>query len=506
MSYSFLIDLYLGKLRHQCAILLQTSSSLPFYVIIVFSAFRLKVIILFFFFFPMILQGQEDLDLVNKMETRRSRSLERQITERDHLSIEIMNEDNILQSSIKEKMESISLSHCLSRVPEQLFRGNEDKYFPSLVSIGPFHHGRDTHKLMEDQKWRYLNTLLSRKPYSEATLESCIRSVRRIEQKARNFYGEKVEMGSDQFVEMMLLDGCFIIELFLVFAFKNLRRRDDPCFSTNESVFRLRCDLILFENQVPFFVLERLFHLVPIPKQSTLSLIELALSFFRPLIPDDHAQFPPKIDGPHTLHLLDLIRQHYLPTVPTVPSRGKQTNIPQATNLCSLKVRVRRSISESPSNIRFFNGELRIPTLEINTYTETLFRNLIAMENRHPKCSKYVSSYAVLMGRLIQSTRDVRLLHDKEILIDGHEREREIVFLFQKLHVDLDVKEFYYNGLCEEISGYKPRKVGLLQCLRHVYHRTQLGVAGFSLAMFILVFLFTGVFFTTVYFLMHHYQ
>ncbi|KAI3469289.1 hypothetical protein Pfo_025952 [Paulownia fortunei] len=443
--------------------------------------------------------------MVNKMEAG-NRSLEKHSITRDHVSIEITNED-ILLSSIKEKMECISVSHCVCRVPEELFKGNEGKYFPSSVSIGPFHHGKDCLKVMEDQKWRYFNTLLSRKPNAEAILDSCIRAMRHVEQKARKFYGETLEMGSDQFVEMLLVDGCFIIELFLEFAIKSLRRRDDPFFSTNDRIFRLRCDLILFENQVPFFILEQLFHLLPIPIHCRMSLIELALCFFRKLIPGDHAQFPLEIFGPQTHHLLDLIRQHYLPTSPEVLSSGGQTHMHQATRLSATGIRVKKTISGSPSNIRFFNGELKIPSLEIHSYTEILFRNLIAMEHCHPECSKHVTSYAILMKRLIRSKRDVRLLHGKEILIDGHDREGEIVYLFQRLHVDINEKDFYYRGLCEQVNGYQTRRRPVWwQDIRHTYHKTHLGIAGFSLAMLFLVVLFTGALISALSFLLHHFQ
>ncbi|KAK6161011.1 hypothetical protein DH2020_004392 [Rehmannia glutinosa] len=395
-------------------------------------------------------------DLVNKMEVGSS-SLQKPSTTRDHISIEITNED-ILLSSIKEKMGCISVSHSVCKVPEFFFKGNEGKYFPSLVSIGPFHHGKHDLKFMEDQKWRYFNTLLSRKPNADSTLDSCIKALRDVELKARKFYGETINIGSDEFVEMLLLDGCFIIELFLEYAIKNLRRRDDPCFSTNDRIFRLRCDLILFENQLPFFILDQIFHLVPIPKQcDQISLFDLALCFFRKLIPGDHTQFPVEIFAPKTDHLLDLIRQHYLPTVPEVKvlSSDSQTHIHQATHLSAVGIRVENAISESPSNINFFNGELKIPSLEIHGYTEILFRNLIAMENCDPQCSKHVTSYLIFMRRLIRSKRDVRLLQDKEIIIDGHEREGEIVHLFQRIQVDINEEEFlldyYLNSSMEFI-------------------------------------------------------
>lgn len=422
---------------------------------------------------------------------------------------------NVLLSSIKEKMEHISLSHCVSRVPEELYKANEGKYFPSLVSIGPFHHGKHPLKLMEDQKWRYLNALMSRKPNAEATLDSCIRAVRQVEHKARKFYGEPIDqMESDHLVEVLLLDGCFIIELFLEYAIKDLRRRDDPCFT---SLSHLRCDLIMFENQLPFFILDQIFHLVPIPKLCHLSLIDLALYFFKKLIPV-HDQ-KREVFTPQTHHLLDLIRQHYLPTpsfsssstqvVTTLPSVGQTyINLPHASRLLSLGITVERAISESPTNIQFFNGKLKIPSLEIHGYTEILFRNLIAMEHCSPGCSKHVTSYVLLMEGLIRGARDVRLLLEREILIDGHERENhEIVFLMQRLHVDINGDDFYYRGLCEEVSKHQARRRDVWWVrMRDVYHRSQFGFAGFSLAVLLLVFLFTGAFFSMVYLLLHHFH
>ncbi|KAG6431380.1 hypothetical protein SASPL_109459 [Salvia splendens] len=357
-----------------------------------------------------------------------------------HVTLDIMHEDALL-SSIKQKMEHISLSNCVCKVPEELYKGNEEKYFPTTLSIGPLHHTTTNHTLMpmEDQKWRYLNALIARAPNSEATLDTCIKSLRQVEQKARKFYGQPIPMGGDCLVELLLLDSCFIIQLFLNYAYKSLRRRDDPCFTSTDSLSHLR--------------------------------------------------------------------QHYLPThsthAVTLPNIG-HTYIPQASRLVSLGIRVERAATD---NISFFNGRLSIPPLEIHSYTEVLFRNLIAMEHCSNGCSKHVTSYVVLLEGLIRSERDVRVVQEREILINGHEREREIVFLLQRLHVDVTRDEFYYRGLCEEISKHQRRRRDVCWVrMSEFYHRSQFGIAGFSLAVVLLVFIFTGAFFSTVYFLLHHFQ
>lgn len=46
-------------------------------------------------------------------------------------------------------------------------------------------------------------------------MEKCIKKIKELEIEARSEYAEEVEMTSDEFVEMMLLDCCFVLELLL---------------------------------------------------------------------------------------------------------------------------------------------------------------------------------------------------------------------------------------------------------------------------------------------------
>ncbi|XP_075506614.1 UPF0481 protein At3g47200-like [Primulina tabacum] len=435
-----------------------------------------------------------------------SSSLEIWGPKKNHVSIDIMNEEN-LASVIKEKIESISPSLCVCRVPEQLSKEFREYYVPSTVPIGPFH--RHTVEATEETKWRYLDTLLSRSRKAEEILDSCIKAVRHVEQQARKFYGETVDMGSDEFVEMLLVDGCFIIELLLEYAIKSLRRRDDPIFGTNDMIFRIKRDLILLENQVPFFILERLFHLVSIPTQCHSSLIELALCFFKNLLPVHTTHIPHEKFDPKIHHLLDLIRQHYLPTSPEVLSNveHKHKNLPHpASHLVDFGVSLKPVISEeSPLNINFLDGKLEIPPLKVDGYTEILFRNLIAMELCHHERPKHVASYVVFMKRLLQSKMDVRLCRVKKILIDGG-GEGHIVGLFRRLPVDTG-KYFSYNEICERMKEYETNSKQMWwERLRRTYHRTHAGVASLSLVLLLLVFLFTGALFLAVNFLFHHFQ
>lgn len=369
-----------------------------------------------------------------------------------HASTEIAQEHENLVFSIREKMENVSLSHCICRIPDKLFNHNEEKYtIPALVSIGPLHHGEEKFAFMDGQKWYYLNTLLSRTPHMEAKLDACVIRLRELERKARKCYGENVPLESNEFIEMMLLDGAFIIELFLKLFVTSLRRRGDIIFNTHEMFIRLRSDLILLENQIPFFILRELFFLVPIPKQCSLSLTELALHFFRSMVSGD-IQILQKRFGQDICHLLDLVHQSYLPTFPKVQHSEAETNLHCATKVKALGVHIKKFNNDKLLNINFDDGVLQVPPLNFNDHTEILLRNFIAMEHCKQNCSKHVTSYVYLVRHLMQSKEDAGLLCQRRIFT-GLEEEN-IVSIFTRIHVEIDVEEFYYKGLCDQIHKY----------------------------------------------------
>ncbi|KAJ6937301.1 hypothetical protein NC652_011832 [Populus alba x Populus x berolinensis] len=113
-----------------------------------------------------------------------------------------------------------------------------------------------------------------------------------IEEKIRDRYSETIECSRQEFLEMMVLDGCFIIELFCIVGGIVQGDIDDPIFKMTRMIFFIMRDLLKLENQIPFFVLETLFEtsILSSRKQNVSSLTVLALKFF------DHAvQRPPEV-------------------------------------------------------------------------------------------------------------------------------------------------------------------------------------------------------------------
>ncbi|KAI3916326.1 hypothetical protein MKW98_004767 [Papaver atlanticum] len=343
----------------------------------------------------------------------------------DHGRIaEMGNSSDALVSLIKEKMESVSPSLCIYIVPEILRKGNENSFEPVLVSIGPFHHGKQGLEAMEKHKWRYLRALLNRKPNLESVLDDCVKAMKQLEQRARKCYEEPINMSSNEFVEMMIVDGCFTIELFLSYSRKELRQRREPIFANSWMLFSVRSDMILLENQLPFFVLQRLFELVPFPKQCDGSLLELAFRFFRIVIPGDDDDILHEKFSREGNHLLDLVRNTYLPSYQKVtPKQSSET--------------------------------LR----NIHNYTNNLLRNLIALELCSVNSTMYITSYVLFMDGLIQSPNDVKVLRQHKIITNCLGNDEMVPEFFKKLVCDQNIigKDNFYSGLCEQVNAYNRR-------------------------------------------------
>lgn len=173
------------------------------------------------------------------------------------------------------------------RIPHYLKDGEDKAYNPQIVSLGPYHHGKKRLRQMDRHKWRSLHRVLRRTRH-DITLY--LDSIKELEEKARACYEGQITLSSNDFVEMMVLDGCFILELFrgVVEGFKELGYpRNDPVFSMRGSMHSIQRDMIMLENQIPMFILDRLLGIqLGNPDKKGLVAM-LALRFFDPLMPTD---------------------------------------------------------------------------------------------------------------------------------------------------------------------------------------------------------------------------
>ncbi|XP_068335611.1 UPF0481 protein At3g47200-like [Pyrus communis] len=390
----------------------------------------------------------------------------RQINEVDD-SLSVLIDDGIvdeLRNSIERRLLSetpMPATRCIFKVPDKIRLKKPQAYEPDIVSIGPYHSGPNGNsgnkfRLMENVKHWYLHCLLSR---VNITLAGLIIGVMDLDKRARDYYAEPLDhLKKKDFLDMMILDGCFLIELFR----KGPHHYDinDPVYSVSCTMEYLYHDLILLENQLPWFVLERLYNLTAVENTTRQgnapSLFDLVLTFFTKIIPNKHVLRPKR---PHKiLHILDVIRAVIVaPFEPPPKEERKDRELPQTipnvTTLSKAGIQFQKGSSGCVLDINFENGVFTIPPLPFDEITEPLFRNLIAFEQCHHKRRHKITSYAVLMESCIDSSKDIDLLCDRQILGNWLSAQDAAQF-FNLLYNDTTVDGFYYQGLCAKVNEY----------------------------------------------------
>ncbi|KAK6151201.1 hypothetical protein DH2020_016133 [Rehmannia glutinosa] len=198
--------------------------------------------------------------------------------------------------SIKEKLDQAQNDEaasawaklCIYKIPQCLREGDDNKaYIPQTVSLGPYHHGKKRLRNMDRHKWRALHHILKR---ANQEIELYLDAIKELEEKARACYEGPICLSSNEFVEMMVLDSCFVLELFRGAAggFTALGySRNDPVFSMRGTMHSIQRDMIMLENQIPLFILDKLFGIQSGNPDQKGVVARLALRFFDPLMPTD---------------------------------------------------------------------------------------------------------------------------------------------------------------------------------------------------------------------------
>ncbi|XP_042944739.1 UPF0481 protein At3g47200-like [Carya illinoinensis] len=265
---------------------------------------------------------------------------------------------------------------CVFKVPHT-FIGNS--YHPSVVSIGPYHHSKPQLMMIEEHKWRYLNYLLRRNPTK--TLDDYLESIKLLEKDAREHYSEIIQFESPEFIEMMVLDGCFIIELFRKIKDQKLFEPNDPLATVGWVLPFLYRDFLLLENQIPFIILEKLFEISKMPSEEESSLSLLAMQFFNEAI---------ALRRPHDF-------------------------------IC------RRSRDLKIWHLLDLNGVIEMPRLTLDEIMGSFLSNCVVFKQFHCDVSKHFTTYATFLDCLVESAKDVGYLRHHNIMDKNLGNDDEVV-------------------------------------------------------------------------------
>ncbi|KAL2899829.1 hypothetical protein RDABS01_024911, partial [Bienertia sinuspersici] len=405
---------------------------------------------------------------------------------------------------------------------------NENAYTPWHVSVGPYHHKSHKYRVMEEYKLVYMKSLILRRRgckarnsfFDEVTTEEIdeyVKELEKLELKARSCYAEKVELNKEEFVKMLLIDGCFVVEFlcrklaklamfedeaipyfknlyaFIINTYKRLNLSQDLILKSSRTAFEVRRDLTLLENQLPYFVLETLFHFTfdkrPIPNithiltedeiikrikiepEATAHFVSLLKSYSGPVlirgegIGSSSTTHGHRDDDDQRIVPINELRMGEMSEFPCLCNmKTHEIRVPCATKLAKSGVLFETMGGEAPLLQMSFDkrkGVLKMPVLILWHHTESFFRNIMAYElynHTANYCQNVsVSDYMCFMDDLINSKEDVAVLAKCGILQNWLESDDVVADLFNSITKHILADYSSYSDICKQMNGFRKK-------------------------------------------------
>nr|GMD16564.1 UPF0481 protein At3g47200-like [Ipomoea batatas] len=312
---------------------------------------------------------------------------------------------------------------------------------------------------------------------------------------ARNYYKEigiTCSHNDEELVEMLVLDGCFVVEFVLKCKEGG---NSDPRTSVEGK--KAREDMLMFENQLPFEVLTAIYKKMIGDIEEVPSFIMLVKFAFASLAPkfsinnfyDDNKPQQP-MDLLHVVYSLCLPRN--AEALISQAAEGNEENMwlklnhmNSATELKEVGVRFNKigQVLNMPKkyekipppkylggsslfDISFYNGVMTIPCFKVDNFTELFFRNMIALEQRCDTLNpKYFTDYARLMDHLLDTNRDVSLLRKNGIIQNLLGEDRKVAYIFNNLSAEVDTSNnFYFAWVYRDVDEHSRNNVNWSCC------------------------------------------
>nr|GMD13234.1 UPF0481 protein At3g47200-like [Ipomoea batatas] len=367
-------------------------------------------------------------------------------------------------------------------------------YKPSFVSIGPKYSKEVDQVKDREYKKMYLKSFLKR----AAKYEEYKKIVENPELmgKAKHYYEETAGIAypqdDEELVEMLVLDGCFVVEFVLKCKEGG---NGDPRRSIDGK--KAREDMLLFENQLPFEILTAIY-------QKTIAHISGEVPSFIRLVKFSFASLAPNFTfynfyddnlPEKPMNLLHVVHSLCVPNVNShrIEVREAEGDIDDVTNKWLTlnhintatelqevgvgfkntgeiftmpkeyaKIPAQLKENKEPNDISLFDitfssGEMRIPCFKVDNSTELFFRNMIALEQQCCQVNpKYYTDYARLMSHLVKGNKDITFLRKNGTIHNLLGEDGKVAYMFNNLSVEIDTSTNFYfasvytavNGLC----------------------------------------------------------
>ncbi|KAK6917037.1 Protein of unknown function DUF247, plant [Dillenia turbinata] len=411
-------------------------------------------------------------------------------------------EENEWIISVKKCMENTPTEArkrpSIYKVPAYVKELNKNAYVPSAVSFGPYHHGEPHLQQLEAHKSRALVQFLRRSKKSPEELVDALMLVVEDLKESYDSLDDPWVCNTDKFLKLMIFDGCFMLEILHVGTQKlEDYPVDDPIFSSHGRLHvmpYIRRDMLMLENQLPMLALKKLFA-VGNPKKKVEDLNQLIINFWFRGTP-----YKPKEES---LHILDAYRKCLLAKPKPATGRKKTISKPTLTagteiirsamELYEAGIKFESTKGYFLSEITFENGVLRLPTKVIDDTTESELLNLIALERLHVGEGRQqgtggeVAAYVFFMDNIIDSEKDVSLLHESGIIQNAMGSNKAVAKLFNSISKDLTLDPDSSLGKVHaDINTYCEQKLNAWRAnLVHTYFTNPWASLSFAAAIFL---------------------
>ncbi|XP_050211067.1 putative UPF0481 protein At3g02645 [Mercurialis annua] len=357
------------------------------------------------------------------------------------------------------------------RVPGSVKALKPEAYTPQTIALGPCHHFLP--KLYKMQNCKIHQVRIFRQERHLPEFQLLFDQMKRKVRDVRGYYYESLSIHDDTLSLIIVLDGLFLLQLIYGIA---ERYADSLEFSDSLgrkfSLDAILNDIVMIENQIPFFVLEHIAYVSG--NKSLLDMSAIACAKFSPIVLRGifvrrNLKYP--------FHLLDLLYNlvcfggfgggasdmsvrdamwcdlwdiikalniTFL-AIPikiidlllrifrlfgisfSLPDEEAQEKalVPTASQLSSVKVEF-CSISLGVRFIDFVKhtSTLSLPSLKLNLNSEVVIRNLLAYEAIAKPETPNFARYIELIATLTRTAEDVELLKSVQILVhDGDNSE-----------------------------------------------------------------------------------
>ncbi|KAL8258894.1 hypothetical protein R6Q59_026847 [Mikania micrantha] len=379
-----------------------------------------------------------------------------------------------------EKEESLNeqITPSIDMAPRTLREVSPQSFSPRVVSIGPLHRDDKNVQAFERKKAIYLTKLMNHITSSTPgiIMNSCMEKVYASMDKIKACYVLTKEYDDVEFAEMMVMDACFILG-FIHQTFEVM-----PDMSHAEDVIR---DLVLLENQIPFFFLKEIFECtiaVELPPNTSLvKYLRPVLSFLSLYNSYKDFSIPENIfiDDTHD-HILSLLHKCHKPL-----ENDNNKEEPYAFSLTKPHSAVdldKAGVSFKPYSsqtwvmgmetefpcylLSWCKCTLRMPIFYVTDFTEVTLRNLLAYEELR-QTHDYITSYAFVINMLVNTQDDVAKLIDSEVLVNVMGSNQEVAKMINNICKEVAMVNSLYRQQWKKLdkyyNSYWPKHIGWMR-------------------------------------------